>query len=176
MANIIVGTKPNQVPTNAHLGELAYLSLAQINLGFMHVRGQFAANTPGGTSTGGAFNTRTLNTVVTNTIPGATLGSNIVTLLPGTYYIEAEAPETGSNGTKLSLYNNTDSVDLLVGISQGAGSGILARCTGQITLAATKGIIMRQWFNSGVATNGLGSPVNSGQAEVYASMKIWKIA
>lgn len=175
MANIIVGNKPNQVPTNAHLGELAYLNLAQIHLGFMQVREQQPNGTSAGTSTGGAFNNRVLNTVVVNTIQGASLAANVVTLLPGTYYIEADAPENGSNGTKLSLYNNTDSVDLLVGISHGSGSGILARCTGQITLTDTKGIRLRQWFSTGVATSGLGLAESSGQVEVYALMNIWKV-
>lgn len=176
MANIIVGTRPNQVPRNSDLGQLAYLNLEQINLGFMQVREQQASGTHGGASTASTFHTRTLNTVVVNTIRGASLAANIVTLVAGTYYIEALAPAKTSNLAKLSVYNDTDAVDLLVGTNAGSGLMTTDSCSGQIVLTSTKGIKLRHWIGATVATDGLGGATSNGQVEVYASMRIWKVA
>jgi len=49
-------------------------------------------NTGGGTFTSGAWRTRDLNTVIYNSIDGASLASNQITLPIGIYYIEADAP------------------------------------------------------------------------------------
>ena len=58
---------------------------------FLHLQDQKTSGTEGGNFTSGAWNTRTLNTEVTDTI-GSTLSSNQFTLPAGTYYIEASAP------------------------------------------------------------------------------------
>ncbi|MBK9322713.1 MAG: hypothetical protein IPM97_07165 [Bdellovibrionaceae bacterium] len=69
------------------------------------------ANTAGGTFTSGSWQTRTLNTTRFNTIPGASLASNQITLPAGTYYVRAVAP-TGEPSVwehKAILYNVTGS-------------------------------------------------------------------
>ena len=52
----------------------------------MIVEDQKAANTVGGTFTAGAWQTRTLNTVATNTIVGASVTASTITHPTGNYY------------------------------------------------------------------------------------------
>jgi hypothetical protein len=147
---------------------------------YLHVREEQTSGTNGGTGSTG-FNTRTLNTVVgSNTISGASLASNIVTLPAGTYDFEALAPTATTQITKLSLYNNTDSVDILVGESLSSGASGSAsfstHCAGRFTLASSKGVKLRHWLGTSGGTYDLGSPTGNGQVEVYASLKLWKVA
>lgn len=150
-------------------------------LPYLHVREEQANGTNGGTSTSATQHVRVLNTTVgTNSIPSASLASNIVTLPAGTYEFRAEAPCPNGSAHKLSLYNDSDSTDILVGVSvssaSSAGVSVLAICSGRFTLATAKNIKLRHYISTGFATNGLGLAVGSGSVEVYASLQIWKVA
>ena len=81
----------------------------------LHVRDEKSASSDGGGTTGGSVMTRDLNTVVTNEITGASLGSNQITLPSGTYYIEAYAPGYACLKHRLFLYNTTDSSYTIMG-------------------------------------------------------------
>ena len=81
----------------------------------MIVEDQQADGTSGGTFTSGARQTRTLNTVVLNTITGASLLTNQVVLPPGTYEIEWSAPAYRVEDHTTYLRNVTDSVDVARG-------------------------------------------------------------
>ncbi len=150
---------------------------------YLHVRDQKSANTPGGLSGGvNAYGTRVLNTTVgTNTIAGSSLGSNQVALPAGTYEMMASAPAYRVNAHKLSLYNVTDSADILVGSSShdsttGNDSVTVSEVKGRFTLASAKTISLRHWTSQTSNTSDFGVPTNNGQAEVYASLQLWKIA
>lgn len=65
----------------------------------------------GGTGTADVWNDRALNTVIKNTITGASLASNIFTLPVGEYEIFAFAPFFYVNRCKLRIYNNSDSIE-----------------------------------------------------------------
>lgn len=142
----------------------------------MYVRDEKATGTDGGTATINAYNNRTLNTVVLNTIPGASLASDQFTLPPGTYEITAAAPNTGSNAGWVELYNVTDSVIAAIGpnVSQIQGPTIFSPCSATITISAQKSFRIRQWVQS---TGGqLGTAVNgSGRPEIYSTVKIEKV-
>jgi hypothetical protein len=147
---------------------------------YLHVREEQPSGTAGGTGSIG-FNTRAMNTVVgSNLIPGTSLAGNIVTLPAGTYYFEASAPTSQTGITKLSLYNNTDAADILVGTPLGAGAGnslcLSALCSGRFTISATKGVKLRHYLQASSSTYDLGIPASSGQVEAYASLKLWKVA
>jgi hypothetical protein len=148
---------------------------------YLHVREEQASGTNGGTSTSSTQHVRILNTTVgTNSIAGASLASNIVTLPAGTYEIRSEAPCLNGSAHKLSLYNDSDSADILVGVSvasaSSTGVSVLAICSGRFTLATAKNIKLRHYISTGTATSGLGLAVGSGSVEVYASLQIWKVA
>ncbi|MES2126644.1 MAG: hypothetical protein V4463_05175 [Pseudomonadota bacterium] len=147
---------------------------------FMHVREQQASGTTGGSSAAG-FQTRVLNTTVgSNTISGASLASNMVTLPAGTYDFEARAP-AGYNivtSHQLVLRNNTDSTDILVGETAypaATGPNVYAECGGRFTLAATKVVYLNHYTNAS-GSDGLGKAASSGKGEVYSSLKIWRVS
>lgn len=142
---------------------------------YLHVQDQKASGTASGTSSAGV-NVRVLNTVVTNAIAGASLASNIVTLPAGSYEFAASAPLFDGGGTvrRLALYNHTDSSYIISGPTTTADNG-LSIADGRFTLTATKGVKLSHFVTNGRATNGLGQAGSTGQAEVYADLKIWKV-
>lgn len=146
---------------------------------YLHVRDEKSNGTDGGSSTGPAYNDRNLNTVVNNTITGASLASNQITLPAGTYKISAKAPCSGpSPRHRLHVYNVTNSVDLLFGESRSTVSGVndFAICNGFFALASTKVIKLRHFITTSTATTGLGISVNGDGVEVYSSAIIEKVA
>lgn len=143
------------------------------------VREEQASGTNGGGSTAG-FQTRTLNTTLTNTIAGASLSSNLVTLPAGTYEVVARAPANGSlNRHVLSLYNSSDSTTIITGSGAYDNTGnsqVDSWVRGTFTLAATKNISLRHYTNGTVATTGLGTAITSGLNEVYSEADFRKVA
>jgi len=146
----------------------------------LHVRDEKDANTNGGTSSVGV-NTRTLNTVKTNEITGASLSSNQITLPAGTYYIEASAPLYRVYRCHAYLYNVTDSSNTIVGqarfvTNNSTNSDDLVNVNGRFTISAQKVFELRQYTSqSGGSTSGLGI-TNSQTTSVYADVKIWRTA
>jgi hypothetical protein len=149
----------------------------------LHVRDEKAQNTAGGTFTSGAWQTRVLNAVKTNTISGASVASNQMTLPAGTYWVEASAPAWIVTGHQAKLYNITDASDILVGYSvNGANNGAVANADltrsdvrGLFTISGTKVIELQHRCNTTQATNGFGPAVNI-STEVYSDVIIWKVA
>jgi hypothetical protein len=150
----------------------------------LHVRDEKASGTGGGSFTAGAWRTRTLNTVKTNEISGASLSSNRITLPAGTYFIQAMALSERTRKHVLKLYNITDSADTIVGLgaySEDAnGSGgtldveIPAHVTGQFTIASEK-VFELQHRCTISSTTGFGVAASFGVVEVYADVLIWKL-
>lgn len=144
----------------------------------MLVQDQKASGTQGGSSSAGTV-TRTLNTVVLNTITGASLASNQITLPAGTYDIWATAPAVSSNHHRTHLYNITDAAIELLGTSQSTASAdtvsTLGPTTGQITIAGTKVFELRHFIQTAKATFGLGVRTQDSNVEVYAEVFIRKV-
>lgn len=152
---------------------------------YLHVREEQPSGTSPSISIALSQNDRVLNTTVgSNTITGASLAADIVTLPAGTYDFVAYGPirdgSTGSN-SRLTLYNSTDSSDIMLGPGVQTGVGASGAspgsfqtiCAGRFTLGATKGVKLRQYTSS---VSYLGVVVGNGQAEVYASLQLWKVA
>lgn len=146
----------------------------------IHVRDEKANNLQGGGFTSGAYRTRTLNTVRTNTINGASLASNQITLPAGTYWVQAFAQAWAVDAHKLKLYNTTTAADVIVGFSSNAASGALtgspAVVTGAFTLTATSVLELQHRCGTTSATAGFGIVSNFGDTEVYAEVIIWRTA
>lgn len=145
---------------------------------FLHIQDQKAQNTPGGTFTVGAWQTRDLTTEVTNSIVGASLATNQITLPKGTYYIEATAPALGCNTHQAKLYNITDTSDIAFGTSESTASGTAvvtkSTVTKEFTISAQKIIEVQHQCGTTSVTTGFGAQCNFA-TEVYTDVKIWKI-
>jgi len=137
-----------------------------------------SVGTHAGTSTAGA-NTRVLNTAV-NTITGASLGSNQITLPAGTYNIRATAPCVGGANHKAYLYNVTDAAIAINGTSEysdnSTSTSTCSVCVGRVVIASAKVFELRHAIQISVATNGLGIACNVAAAgsEVYSTVMIQK--
>lgn len=152
-----------------------------------HIRDQVSSGTGGQTFTTNTWNTRRLQTSVTNEIGSASLASNQIILPAGTYFIEAKAIwNNGSSfGVKgqLRLRNITDATTTLTGQSHNftySGSGItvglnmLQSLQGRFTIAGSKTFELQQWAGSASNMTG-GSATSSGENETYADVLIWKV-
>jgi hypothetical protein len=148
---------------------------------FLHVREEQPSGTAGGASTASTWQQRVLNTVKTNGITGASLASNQITLPAGTYYVECSAPSYGTGQTKARLRNVTDSATAIVGQSHYVENGSYqsggnSQVSGRITLSATKTLQLEHFTGTAQVTDGLGVAAGTSEVEVYAEVKIWKIA
>lgn len=174
-----IGTSSPMSTLSIGTGSLAFPDgTTQSSSGIMVVQDEKAANTAGGTSVAGT-QVRVLNTVVVNTIPGASLAANQVTLPAGTYQIDACAPSWISNKNKLIWFNVTDAATTTqgrgnYGDAAGADPGQADAClVGYFTIASAKAFELRHWIQLARATNGLGLNMNQG-TEVFSQVKIIK--
>jgi len=148
----------------------------------LYIEDQKASGTSGGDSVAGAWTQRVLNTVLLNSISGASLASNRITLPAGTYFVEASAPVHRGDNHKLKLYNYTDSTDIpnLMGSSEQAAaadnSTTRSFVKGVFTLATQKTVELRHRVATAVATYGFGVASSMSVIEVYAQIEIRKIA
>ncbi len=157
----------------------AYSTTAQMNAALdqiLHVRDEKASGTAGGSAIAGN-QVRTLNTVVSNTITGASLASNQITLPAGTYKIYAQAPAFVTDQHRLRLVNVTDSTVTLLGTTAyvTTSSANFSVVIGKFTITSTKVFNLTHYTQTARATNGLGTLVNDTFAEVYTSAIITKV-
>jgi hypothetical protein len=154
----------------------------------IHVRHQLATTVANNETVGGsAWVTRLLETTVTNTISGASLASNKVTLPAGTYSVVANAPfctDSGGNVRfKHRIYNVTDAAVILYSLvgnmaiedTGGVPAQAFVPLIGQFTLAAAKDVRLDTWTDMSGTTHGNCLPANDGSAEVYVDLLITKI-
>lgn len=147
---------------------------------FMHVRDEKTVGTAGGTSATG-LNTRILNTVGFNSITGASLASNKVTLPAGTYKMRGRAPGSNSDRHKAYLYDVTGSAIVIAGNtnqSDDATNQGDSNLIGMVVLTITSDLEVRHDFGTSGATTGLGyaAGVAAAGVEVYTELWIEKVA
>lgn len=145
-----------------------------------------AASSTGGTQSAATWVTSTLSTVVENTITGASLASNKVTLPAGNYlaicvrqmaYVSSAAYGAG----KLRLYNDTDSTEIAVGVSGGAihtGTGFSVGTPTLVhpfTLSATKDIRLDFYATATAGVVTLGVAVG-GADEIFCQLTILSLS
>lgn len=149
------------------------------NQHIIHVRDVQSAGTQGGTTTGGSWQTRTLNTLRMDETGLASVSSNQITLPLGLYEVEATAPATACDGHQLRLYNVTDSVvavdtagNDLIGPGANSPSTTQTRATlfGKFYISASKTFELQHKTKSNRSTDGLGTAMNMGEPEVYADI------
>jgi len=145
----------------------------------LHVRDEKNAAAHGGASIAG-LQTRTLNTVVTNEITGASLSSNQITLPSGTYYIQASAPGYVSDRFRIQLYNVTDSSLEVLGRTAFADDNTndASHCllNQRFTISAQKVFEIKQYMAIAKTVNGLGINDSTGSFSIYTDVQIWRTA
>lgn len=152
------------------------LSASSSSPTILHAQHQRASGTSGGTATAATHNTVPM-TQVTNTIAGASVASNQITLPAGTYRVRGYTMAHKTGGSRIRLRNVTDGTTLLLGASNfvdtsaTSGSGTFP-IFGQFTLAGTKAIELQLYAGATQATNGLGVAASSGETEVFADVMI----
>lgn len=151
-------------------------SLVGISNPILHVRDEKPTTTEGGPSIAGS-QVRTLNTVVINSIAGASLAANQITLPAGTYKIDANAPGYNVARHRARLVNSTDAVVILLGSSEhnGGSVGTRSRLVGTFTLAAVKTVNITHFTQVATVTYGLGVETNDGFVNIYTEVFIEKI-
>jgi hypothetical protein len=137
-----------------------------------------STGTHGGTFTSGAFRTRDINTSQHNTISGASIASNQITLGAGTYLFSASCPGISINQHATRLYNITDSAVTILGSSEYTDQAINSQTRsfiqGIFTIAGTKVFEVQGQCQSTKATTGFGQATNI-QTETYTIITITKI-
>lgn len=135
---------------------------------------QAASGSNAGGATSGSWQTRPLTTEVYDTANIGSLAANVLTLIAGTYRVQAWAKFYQCGQCALRLRNTADGTTLAVGVSGGSGAADTTNShslmNGRFTLAASKTCELQYFVEATKATNGLGQPVTSGEVEVFASM------
>lgn len=152
-----------------------------VGAAFLQAQDQKASGTTAGVVASNSEVVRTLTVLSANTITGAGLSGNRITLPAGVYDIFASAPSKHAAGSRLSVWNATDSNRAIVGQSNFSGDstvGLMITASGRLTLTATKEFELRHYFNGGsTGTENLGPPVSqSGVPEIYLSVEVRKIS
>jgi hypothetical protein len=156
----------------------AAVGAVEVTKGVLLVQDQKTAGTNGGTSSSGN-NIRVLNTAVENSITGASLASNRITLPAGKYKITAAA--TAADDTafnhKIRLYNYSESTYAAEGLGVYASTGnksSQATLDTVLTLADEKVFELHHYIQGAFTTYGLGYALSQG-AEVYASVRVEEV-
>ena len=139
------------------------------------IEDQKPQNTAGGTFTSGAWQTRTLNTLVFNHNSLASLSNNIFTLPSGTYCIDWDAPACLVNSHKTLLYNYTKSSIVAYGTTE-MSSSAQTRSFGTriITIDQQTQFEIQHRCSTSTEDHGLGKATNLG-TEIYTRVRIKKI-
>lgn len=177
-------TAPTQSPSDnsTKLATTAYVDAAVVASSQYEIliKDVKSSGTSGGASSSGVYQTRTLNTVEYNTISGASLATNQITLPVGTYDIEASCPAYRPSIHKAKLYNVTTASDAVIGSSEFSlnTDAVQTRTNivGRFTVASTNVFEIRHQVSGAWSPDGLGVASSFGDSEIYTIVKITKVS
>lgn len=154
------------------------LHAAAVGTPYICLQEQYSSGTGGGALTSGAWRTRPLNTIVTDTSNICTLASNQFTLPAGTYAISAKAPGANVNNHHTRLQNITDGTTTLNGTSAYSASAQTdSWVIGRFTITSPKTFELQHQCQTTNGTNGMGSGSGfTSTGEVYASVDLLKLS
>jgi hypothetical protein len=161
-------------------GQIAFAAGQVHSPPVIFVQDQKTSGTNGGSFTSGAWRVRDLNTQVSNSITGASLSGNQITLPPGTYSVDAFATATDVLRHRIRLQNISGSTVSVYGPSITA-SIASSNCTPAIlkaafTLASTTVLeLQHRCETTNASAEGRGYATNWA-TEIYASVQIVKLA
>ena len=139
---------------------------------------QKSSGTDAGSSTGGQWHTRDLNTELSDPDGIVSISSNQFTLQSGSYFLEASAPSYQPSRHKLKLYQTSGSAaDVAFGGNEFLNSSVAvqnrASLSCRITISTATTYEIRHYIQSSKSGNGLGVAVSQGD-ELYCIVKIFK--
>lgn len=151
------------------------------------IQDQKSNGTDGGAAVGGAWTTRTLNTVVSDPDSLVSLSANAFTLAAGTYILQALASLWSDSGIQQSaqarIFNVSDGTIALLGlnsrlhIASGSSGQLFSPVNGLVTITTAKAFRLEQYFQSTFnVSRALGLAGNFGNLEIYSEVQIWKTA
>jgi len=141
-------------------------------------RDEKSAGTNGGGLLAGAWYQRELNTVQVNTITGASLSSNQITLPAGTFYVSWSAPAYFVDGHQ-SIFTSTPTATIsIVGTTARTNSSVFMTTessgSGVFTIGSSTIFEIQHRCIVNNATSGRGIAMGI-TTEVYSTIEIWKI-
>jgi hypothetical protein len=149
----------------------------------LHVRDERPSGTQGGVLSAHTWNVRALNTVRLNTITGASLAANRVTLPAGTYEIDAATSAWNASGLRPRLYNVTDAAVTIEGLNGNSEQSVTVYglIKGRFTISASKTFELQLHIQSGLAETRMGGQALGGSGytttpEVYSEAIFRKVA
>ena len=146
---------------------------------YINIQHQLAQNTAGGTFTSGSWQTRPMNTIVTDTGSLASVASNQIVLPAGIYYTQFLGVGHQCDRMQGRIQNVTDATTLVLGMNIFSGvtgtQEVHAVGRGRFTLGGTKTLEFQQRCQTTRSTDGYGTPNNWG-TEVYATVEFWKLS
>lgn len=141
---------------------------------------QKPTNTDGGTFNTGSWQTRELNTELTDPDSIVSIATNQFTLSAGSYLIKASAPAYQVGSHQIRLYNVTDTAVAIVGAHAFSSTGIdtqtRSELSGRITITDTKVFELQHSCGATRVTVGFGIGSNLGAPLLYATVEIYKEA
>ena len=135
-------------------------------------------NVAGGTPVATTWSTRTLNTVTSD--PNGLiieLASNEWKVAAGAYQVKVLAPFHHTRGTRLRLYDVTNSVVIGYGPSLYINNGVDMEVSLNVRITPHKDNVYRleYYCERGGHSDGLGLPANVGQSEIYTTLELTRL-
>jgi len=161
--------------------------ISDYDVPFLHVEDQKGLDVDGGTFNPGAWYTRDLNTVVENTIPGASLAippTSQITLPAGTYRLNASAGGWGVNVHQIAFWNDSDLSFVHTGTTENTSDTITTDVittwskiiNAKFTITSNKNFELQHQCSRLKSGTGFGFPVGAGWTDgthnVYAIVTI----
>lgn len=148
---------------------------------YVYIRDEKPDNTAGGAATSGSWQTRTLNTEVSDTGGLAALSSNQVTLAAGTYIVESRAPAFACARHQIRLQNVTAGTTLLLGSGTYSSPSDPTQTDSQIkggviTVAAGQAIELQHRVQTSASGDGYGIAINFGVTNIFSEITFRKVA
>jgi hypothetical protein len=141
------------------------------NSEFLHYQDQKTSGTNPASIVQAAWRTRELNTEVVDTANLGSLAANQVTLQPGTYIAWMLANgAVASSSDRLRLRDTTGGVTLFQGSNGRQGTAIAG--FGVFTITVVSALEVQHFCTT---TGNGGTPVTTGEVEVYADFYLWRI-
>ena len=179
---VLASTNSGSVISLSGNAQVAIVMLAQDTLysDYIRIEDQKAQYTSGGTFTASAWQTRDLNTEVTDTGSHASVSSNQISLSAGTYRCLIVCPCMQVDANQSRLYNISGSSVLILGSNAYSSSTnpfalSISIIKGRFTITATKTIEVQHYCGTTRASYGFGTELNIG-TEVYTIAEFWKEA
>jgi hypothetical protein len=160
-------------------GNQGFVGWSQVSgtIPYVNVQDQKAQNTVGGAFTSGAWRTRTLNTIVSDSAGIALLTNNQITLPAGTWRCAIHVPAYQVNGHQSRLQNITSGTTTLTGMTSWSGGAqnntTISPILGRFTLNQTTVFEVQHQCQTTNGTNGFGVAANF-TTEVYTVAEFWK--